>query len=214
MDSLESALKLVKPNCFMASVDIRHAYYSVPMAPEHRKYLRFLWKGKVYEYSCLPNGIACASRQFTKLMKPVYASLHQMGHTNSSYIDDSLLLSDTFLECLKNINDTLSLMQKIGFIIHEKKSILTPVQNIVFLGNHIDSVKMIVYLTDERKEAIYLACKSLKNKEESSIRQAAHVIGLSVASFSAVELGPLFIQNLNRKNVLLLRKVKEISTQR
>jgi hypothetical protein len=29
MDTFETALKLIKPNCFMASIDVRHAYYSV-----------------------------------------------------------------------------------------------------------------------------------------------------------------------------------------
>ena len=95
MDSFETTLKLVTENCFMASVDIRHAYYSVPIAAEHRKYLCFIWKGQIYEYTALANGTACAPRQFTKLMKPVYAELRKKGHKNSGYIDDSLLFGDT-----------------------------------------------------------------------------------------------------------------------
>ncbi|KAK6181898.1 hypothetical protein SNE40_009676 [Patella caerulea] len=41
MDTFESALRLIKPDCYLASIDLRHAYYSVPMAQEHQKYLRF-----------------------------------------------------------------------------------------------------------------------------------------------------------------------------
>ena len=192
MDSFESALKLVKPNCFMISVDIRHAYCFVPLAKEHRKYLRFMWKGTTFEYSCMPNGISCAPRQFTKLMKPVYASLGQKGHKIFGYIDDSLLLSNTFTECLENICDTVNIMENVGLIIHGKKSVLIHVQKIVFLGNHIDSIRMIVYLTYERKETIFLECRSLRNREQSSIRQSAKVVGLLVSSFLAVEFGPLF----------------------
>ena len=29
MDTFEIALKLIKPNCYMASVDLRHTYYSI-----------------------------------------------------------------------------------------------------------------------------------------------------------------------------------------
>ena len=90
-------------------------------------------------------------------------------------------------------------MQQVGFIIHEKKSVLVPVQNIIFLGNHIDSIKMIVYLTDGRKQIIYAECKSLRNKDSATIRQVARVIGLIVASFSAVELGPLFYRDLEHE---------------
>ena len=46
MDTLESAIHLVTPNCFMASVDLKDAYYSVPIYKYHRKFLKFEWKGK------------------------------------------------------------------------------------------------------------------------------------------------------------------------
>ena len=83
MDSFEIALKLIEKDCFMASVDLCHAYYSVNVAQEHRKYLRFIWKGQIHAYTSLANGVASAPRQFTKLMKPVYATLRQKGHKNS-----------------------------------------------------------------------------------------------------------------------------------
>ena len=101
MDTFEIALNLVKRNCYMASCDLRHAYYSVPIFKEQRKFLRFISKGKIYEFTCFPNGLALAPRKFTKLLKPVYAKLRQMGHSNSGYIDDSLLLADTIPECDK-----------------------------------------------------------------------------------------------------------------
>lgn len=46
MNTFESAVNLIKKNCCMASIDIRHAYHSIPIAIEHQKYLRFRWKGK------------------------------------------------------------------------------------------------------------------------------------------------------------------------
>lgn len=46
MDTFESPLNLIKKDCVMASIDIRHAYHSIPIAVELQKYLRFRWKGK------------------------------------------------------------------------------------------------------------------------------------------------------------------------
>ena len=37
MDNILTALKLMRPKCFMASVDLKDAYYSVPIASEDRK---------------------------------------------------------------------------------------------------------------------------------------------------------------------------------
>ena len=48
MESLSFAVQLMRKNCYMASIDLTDAYYTVPVAPEHRKYLRFMWGGKLF----------------------------------------------------------------------------------------------------------------------------------------------------------------------
>ena len=75
MEAIRYAIQLIRPNCSMASIDLKDAYFSVSVAKEHRKFLRFLWQAKVYEFTCLPFGLACAPRVFSKVMKPLVASL-------------------------------------------------------------------------------------------------------------------------------------------
>ena len=79
METIRYAIQLVRPNCFLASIDLKDAYFSVPIAQEHRKFLRFQWQNKLYEFTCLPFGLACAPRVFTKVMKPLVASLRSLG---------------------------------------------------------------------------------------------------------------------------------------
>ena len=86
MDTFRIALKLIRPGCFMASVDLKDAYYSTPIEEEDRKLLIFQWKRKYYQFTCLPNGLSSAPR------KPVYALLRSIGHTCMGHIDDSLLV--------------------------------------------------------------------------------------------------------------------------
>lgn len=78
MDTFESALELVPQGGFSASVDLSNAYYSVCVAEEHRKYLRFIWRNKVYQYTCLAHGLASAARILTKLLKPVLQHLEDL----------------------------------------------------------------------------------------------------------------------------------------
>ena len=94
MDTLEATISMMKPGCFMASVDLKDAYY-----------LKFCFDGAFYQYTCLPNGLASAPRIFTKLLKPVYATLHSMGHLNSGYIDDSYLQDKTFETLSRSLPD-------------------------------------------------------------------------------------------------------------
>ena len=107
VDTLQSVLNSMRPNCFMASIDLKDAYYCVPIASSHQKYLTFEWDGRLYQFTCFPNVLAFCPRKFTKLMKPTYAILRQLGHVNSPYIDDSYLQGGDYHECLANVLDTV-----------------------------------------------------------------------------------------------------------
>ena len=86
MATINSVLNLITPNCFMAKVDIKDAYYSVPIMEEHQKYLKFWFKGELYQFTCLPNGLCSGPRKFTKLLKPPPADMRKNKITVSSYI--------------------------------------------------------------------------------------------------------------------------------
>jgi len=111
LEDLRSACRIVEHNSFMASIDLRDAYFLVPIHKLHRKYLRFRYMDKLYEFSCLPFGISVAPRVFTKLLRPVVTHLRSLGYANIIYLDDILILGNTLNECLENINTTVSLLQ-------------------------------------------------------------------------------------------------------
>ena len=205
MDTVWTAINMMKPNCFMASIDLKGAYYSIPICQDHQKFLKFSWKGKYYKFTAFPNGLALCPRKFTKLLKPVYAYLRSLGHLSVAYIDDSYLQGDTYEECLQNTIDTIQLFDKLGFIIHPQKSVFKPVQSITCLGSVLDSVAMRVYLTSDRAASINNACSSLLKNLKPSIRDLAKVIGLITASFPGVMLGPLHCRALDMDKTRALK---------
>ena len=79
MDTFPTAMKLIRPGCFMALIDLKDAYYSISVADEDRKFLMFEPKGTFYQFTCLPNGLSCAPRALTKILKPVYSHLRSLG---------------------------------------------------------------------------------------------------------------------------------------
>ena len=205
MDSLKSVTDLMIRGCFMASMD---TYYTVPIAVEHQKYLKYMWKGKLYQYTCLPNGLASAPRIFTKLLRPVFRVLGQKGYLSSSYIDHCYLQGASYGECYDNIQETVCLLQEIVFPIHNEKSMLIPSQSLTFLGFILNSVTMTVQLTQSRKEKLKNAYKKLADKEQCTIQNLAEVIGLLVSSFPGVEHGPLHYRSLERDKSHALRENK------
>jgi hypothetical protein len=102
MDTFQTALDLIFPNCYMATVDWKDAYFSVPVRAEDRKFLRFIWNKTLFQFTCLPNGLASTPRIFTKITKVFFATLRKRGFLCSSYIDDAILVGDK-IGCEQNV---------------------------------------------------------------------------------------------------------------
>ena len=206
MENFEIALELVSKDMYFASVDIKHAYYSIPIAEEQQIYFRFIWRGKIFQFQCMPNGVASGPRYYTKLMKPVYAKLRSDGHISTGFIDDSLLGGQTRDRCIENIHATTGLMSTLGFVLNSDKSVLEPTQTITYLGNVLDSVNMRVTLPSDKKDKIQHECSKIHSCQTATIRAVAKVIGLLVSSFSAVELGKLHYRELVKCKSLALQE--------
>ena len=95
--------RLLFQNWLMATLDLKDAYYSIPIYEYHRKYLRFYCNGQLYEFKCLPFGLCTAPYVFTKTMKPVVSFLRKKGITMVIYIDDILFIEKSDRAILKNL---------------------------------------------------------------------------------------------------------------
>ena len=124
------------------------------------------------------------------------------------FIDDCYLQGQTFTECEQNVQETVTLFESLGFVVHEGKSVLTPCKKLKYLGFWIDSDTMAVTLSSEKALKIKNACLDLKTKKKTTIRQLAQVIGQIVAAFPAVLWGPLFYRDLEKNKSEALKKNK------
>ena len=88
METFKDVKELLMPNDYLTSIDLKDAYFSIPIFEGHRKYLCFTWNDKFYSFCCLPFGLSPAPRVFTKTMKPVIASLRSMSMRVMIYLDD------------------------------------------------------------------------------------------------------------------------------
>ena len=134
MDTFKDVTQLVVQNCFFTSVDFKHAYYSVPVCPEERRWLKFVWQGEHYQFTCLPQGLTSAPRIFTKLLKPVMAHLRTLGIVILCYIDDCIIMADNPSDLKVHTDYAVRLFDDLGLTVHPKKSVFSPSQEIKFLG--------------------------------------------------------------------------------
>ena len=52
----------------MTCVHLHDAYYSIPMSSSFRKYLKFAWRGRLYQFRALPIGLPSSPGIFTKVL--------------------------------------------------------------------------------------------------------------------------------------------------
>lgn len=78
MESINNVIDMLRPNAYMASIDLKDAFYSVPVSIEHQEYLKFL-HNKLFQYTCMSNGYGPAMRIFTKLCKVPFTCLRSRG---------------------------------------------------------------------------------------------------------------------------------------
>lgn len=205
METINSILTLVTQNCYMAKIDIKDAYYSIPILEEHQKYLKFYYNGKLYKFTCLPNGLCSGPRKFTKLLKPPLSTLRLQQVTVAGFIDDLITVAESFIQCERNIKLIVVTLDRLGFTVHPEKSIFTPVQIIEYLGFIINSQRMIVSLTYAKKVSIKEFCREILEEKFVVIRKVASLLGKFTSSFPAVQYGKLHYRALERDKIVALK---------
>ena len=134
METLQTALNLVTKGVWFKSIDLRGAFYTLPIPTDCRRYiLKFCWREKLYCFQAAAMGLGPIPRIFTKLTKPALAHLRNLGHAITSFIDDSLLVGETQSETVAATIDTIKTFDSLGFIVHDEKSQLVPTQEITYL---------------------------------------------------------------------------------
>ena len=154
LGSVEDALDLITEGFYFWSAELKDASYTIPIHENYQKYLKLFWKEEYYQYIVLTNGFSSALRVFTNLLTPAFKYLRSKGHLSVKYIDDSLFLGETFEICFKIIRATVAVLWELQFTINPEKSVLVPSQQTMFLGLMINSFKMAIILTEERKQSI------------------------------------------------------------
>ena len=152
----------------------------------------------MYAFNSLPIGLYSSPRIFTKILKPFFSALRsQFGHTCLGYIDDSLYLGESYLECEEATLHAVQLFISFGFKIHPEKSVVIPTQVLEFL--------MTVSLTDKKADKILQLCQKFSNPgSKFTVREVASFIGTLVSSFLGVNFGPLRYHHIEADKELYL----------
>lgn len=206
LDDYRAVKNLMTPGCYMTSIDLKDAYFGIPIHKNYQKYLRFKYKENIYEFKVLPFGLSVAPYIFTKILRPVTQYLKAKGILIINYLDDFILFGDTAFECARHLELTIVILQKLGFIINYKKCNLIPSQTITFLGFLFNSKELSFSVPEKKIVKIKNIILSILRQKLCKIRRFAGLVGTLISICPAVAYGYLYTKIIERKKYLALKR--------
>ena len=205
MDHLEDAVNLLFPEAWLASIDLREAYYAIPIHPDDWKYLCFQWRHKFYVFTCLPFGLSSAPWLFTKTLKPIFAEFHKKGFSGFGYIDDTFVIAESKELCERAVEFLIQIFTNLGFRVHDQKSVLKPSHELTFLGYVLNSEEMSVRPTKDKISRVKSLIEKILGRTIFKIREIASVIGILNDLCKGSNYGIAHVKSLEIQKIIALR---------
>ena len=179
--TIDDVVNSISPCCFMATVDLQNAYCSVPIHPSDRKHFGLQWDFGFGNISMTDNflcfGSRCSAYIFNRLTDAVSRYLNNLGYKCYNYLDDFIIMADTFEEACDTQNFLISTLRSLGFYISWEK-VFSSSQYCRYLGVNIDSVQQRLILPEEKIEKLHAELAFWKNRRSATKLQLQRLCGI------------------------------------
>ncbi len=194
MLTMKTIMSQIQGGDWFVTIDLKDAYFHIQVVQRHRKFLRFAFGGKAYQYKVLPFGLALAPRTFTKCMDAALAPLRFQGIRVLNYLDDWLILAHSRELVSRHRDIVLRHIHSLGLRMNAKKSVLFPSQRTVFLGVHLDSIQMQARLAPAQISNFTACLARFKLGHHVSVGTCRRLLGLMTAASPVLPLGLLHMR--------------------
>ena len=134
----------------MAKVDIRSAYWTVPVNPQDWWLLGIQWEDSLFVDTTLPFGLRSAPKIFTALADAAEWIIKQRGVYFCLYhLDDFLMIEPDRETCARDMQVVLEIFGELGLPVAANK-LEGPCSRLMFLGLELDSVALEMWLPQDK----------------------------------------------------------------
>ena len=196
METQRKVRKAVQLNDWAFSLDLTDAYLHIPIHHRSRKYLRFTFRGRVYQFKALLFGLSTSPFVLTRLMIVIATFLRRRAITLHPYLDDWLVRNQNRRKLLEHRQFIMSLINSLGLIINYEKSDLVPAQVFTFIGMEFLTHINIVRVPQARQMKILNSVRIFSQKTSVSARDFQSLLGQLNAAADFVMLGWLHLRPL------------------
>ena len=196
----DDAVDLVRTfgkNCFLAKIDVQHAFRIVPVHPDDWHKLCFQADGFYFVDTRLSFGsrsspfIFNTFADFLRWYLAVIIGIAVIIH----YLDDFLLVASDFTNCNLHVSKMLSACARLGVPINRNK-LVGPSTVLTYLGILIDTENMQIRLPPEKLESLKNLLATWSSKVKCKKRELLSLIGKLSFACKVVKPGRMFLRRL------------------
>ncbi|XP_028302770.1 LOW QUALITY PROTEIN: uncharacterized protein LOC114463422 [Gouania willdenowi] len=191
-------LRTVAHGDWFTSIDLKDAYFHVPIAQQHRQFLRFAYRGRRWQFRVLPFGLSLTPRVFTRCVSAALAPLQSRGLKVLPYLDDWLICAPSRVQASQDTEHLLSHVARLGLKVNVEKSCLVPSRVTTFIGVLMNSVTMTAKPSHHRVDGIFRQLALFREGRWLTYVSFLRLLGKLTSVSGVVPLGLLSLRPLQR----------------
>ena len=197
----DDAIKLVWSagmGCYMCKVDIKHAFRLLPVHPSDWNLLGYSWDGFYFIDTRLPFGLRSSPKIFNDFADLVCWICQNKYNLTSlvHYSDDFFMVcGHSFILAKEKLNILCQAFQDMGIPLAPEK-IVGPTTRIPYLGIGIDSMEMMMFITNEKYEELTDILPKWSTRKSCTKQQLLSLIGKLSYAAKVVQPGRIFLRRL------------------
>ena len=186
----------VGPGASLSKCDVKSAFRILPLHPSVYHLLGFSWNGKFYFDKMLAQGCRQSCMLFECLSTALSYIMEFVGIAGISHIlDDFIFIESSSYRCQIFLEFFLDLCVFLGVPIKHEKTIF-PCTCLPAHGILVDSVRMMLFLPDDKIQKLKNALNLALSKKKIKIHDLQSLLGQLQFASVALKPGKIFIRRL------------------
>lgn len=201
-ESVDDAVKLIKPGYYFGKIDIRHAFRCISISEQSYRATGLHWKFQdgqsIYMYDRkLMFGSSASPTIFHRISKAIKRMMERRGYVNQiiAYQDDFLVIGQDYEQAMEVFTAMLNLLTRLGLPVNYFK-LVHPTTCLTFLGLQLDSIRCEVSLPVEKLESIRACVNEFSLMRRANKQQLQRLAGRLSFAARAVRGGRPFLRRL------------------
>lgn len=177
MATLKMVVGALRKDDFVVSLDLLDTYFHLRIDPNFRRFFRFKFWGKFFQFRAMLFGLCSTPHVFTMLTRAITRFCRSRGIRIIFYLDDTIIMACSRALALQHRDFVMSLLGDLGFLNNLAKSDLAPSRSFCFLGLNWDTPAPSVSLTDEKIATLSSSAQRLLSKVSTHCREIQQFLG-------------------------------------